>query len=257
MKDKPKYIFVLPNINIKKVNSKYEIVNTSNDFEVDNPEITTKLENLNIEKNDYQNVISFLDESKKTHNCNISMIDFKAKMNINLLRYHCYWCRNPFETRPIGLPINYISNRAIKKYYSYISKDVYTIKENITENRKDMIIDNDNNNINIDITDYYETDGVFCSFNCCKAYIIDNKHNNLYDKSEMFLTKMYNDMTSSQTKIIQSAPHWRLLEHYGGNLNIIEFRNSFNNIDYEYHGTTKNTPNFLSIGNIYEEKIKF
>ena len=48
MKDKQNYIIVLQNINIKKVNSKYEIVNKSNDFTVDDPEITTKLSNLNI-----------------------------------------------------------------------------------------------------------------------------------------------------------------------------------------------------------------
>ena len=42
--------------------------------------------------------------------------------------------------------------------------------------------------------EYYETDGIFCSFNCCQSYINDNKHIRLYDNSHMLLLKMYNDL---------------------------------------------------------------
>ena len=56
---------------------------------------------------------------------------------------------------------------------------------------------------------------------------------------------------------IPPAPDWRLLEHYGGYLNIMEFRENFNKISYENHGYTKPLPLFLPIGRMYEEKIKF
>jgi hypothetical protein len=183
------------------------------------------------------------------------MIDFQSKMNVNLLRYHCFWCKNPFDTRPIGCPVNYVSNQVIKKYHSYISKDIYTIKENISSNRTINI--NENENISLKIGKYYETDGVFCSFNCCKSYINDNKHTRLYDKSDMLLTKLYNEIMDTKNVIISQAPHWRTLEQYGGHLNIIQFRDSFNNIDYECHGNTKTIPNFLPLGTLFEEKIKF
>ena len=136
---KSKYVLLLKSINIDKINAKYEL-NSNNPLLVDNPSTTTKLSELSTEKGT-PDVISFLDESKRSHVCNISMIDFNAKMNINLLRYHCFWCKNPFETKPIGCPINYVSEQAIKKYHSHISKDTYTIKENITSNRKEKIQD--------------------------------------------------------------------------------------------------------------------
>jgi hypothetical protein len=247
---KCKYVLVLENINIRKVNTKYGINTTIvNSNQVPN---TTKLSELHIEKGTPE-VISFLDESKRTHVCNVSMIDFNAKMNINLFQYHCFWCKNPFETKPIGCPIKYVSNKATKKYHSHISKDTYTINENITNNRKDKLNDD---LIVINNSPYYETDGVFCSFNCCKAFILDNKHNRLYDNSLLLLNKMYNEITGTLNSVISVAPHWRTLEQYGGHLNILQFRDSFNNIDYEYHGFSRNV-NFVPLTSLYEEKIKF
>ena len=248
---KSKYVLLLKDINIDKINAKYNIHN-SNPLLVDNPSMTTKLSELAIEKGT-PDVISFLDESKRSHICNVCMIDFNAKMNINLFRYHCYWCKNPFETKPIGCPINYVSEQAIKKYHSHISKDTYTIKENITTNRKDKIKDE---KIIFENYPYYETDGVFCSFNCCKSYILENKHERMYDNSIMLLTKMYNEITHTKNGVISPAPHWRNLDQYGGNLNIMQFRDSFNKIDYEYQGTSKNIA-FRPIAALYEEKIKF
>mgnify|MGYP001417201186 CR=1 FL=1 len=251
-KVKEKYVIMLKGINIEKVNLKYNI---NQKEEINSKEInstTTKLSDLMCQKGTPE-PISFLDESKRLHTCMVSMIDFNSKMNINLLRYHCYWCKHPFENRPIGCPITYVSGKAIKKYHSHITKDNYTIKENIINT--DMKINDPN--INILTDEYYETDGVFCSFNCCKAWILDNKHNRLYDSSDMLLTKMYNDLLNSKLVKINVAPHWRILEHYGGHLNIIQFREGFSNIEYIYQGITRNIPKMVSICQLYEEKIKF
>ena len=250
-----KYIFSITNINIEQLITLYNIQNESNTSTLLDEDFTntTKLTELNNIKGT-PDVISFLDESKRLHVCSISMIDFESRMNINLLRYHCYWCRHPFDTMPIGCPIHFVSSQAEKRYHSQITRDIYTIKESITQKKQDEINDED---FNVKIADYYETDGVFCSFNCCKAYIQDNKHNNRYDNSMMLLTKMYNELMGTKYVKITAAPHWRLIEQYGGHLNIIKFRESFNKIDYKFHGNTKKTPNFLSIGYLYEENIKF
>lgn len=250
-----KYIFSLKNINAENVDKKYDITISSNintPIEEVQTSNVTKLSDLS---DTSQHTLSFLDESKRSHKCNISMIDFKSRENIvnTHNNYFCYWCRHPFDTKPIGCPIRYISNTAIKNYYSEISKDIYTIKENIP---KDKIIPKDDR-IKLIHNDYYETDGIFCSFNCAMSFINDNKYNRMYDDSMMLLIKMYNDILKTNSISISPAPSWRLLNVYGGHLNINEFRESFNKVEYEYHGITRNFIKQESIGTIYEQKIKF
>jgi hypothetical protein len=253
---KPKYTFTLIGVDISRINNTYGIENTAPDNLTDDKLFvnTTKLTELNTDKGTPE-VISFLDESKKLHTCHLSMIDFHSRMEVNLLRYHCFWCKNPFDTRPIGCPIKYNTSQAEKKYHSHISRDTYTIKENITEKRRILLDKNDS--LTLRVGEYYETDGVFCSFNCCQAWINDNKHNRLYDLSSTLLIKMYNSMMGTKMIVIGPAPHWRVLEQYGGHLNIIKFRDGFNKIDYECHGNTKPVPKFFPLGTLFEEKIKF
>ena len=252
---KSKYMFTLVGVNASRINNTYGIENREI-YPVDDKNFTntTKLTELNTDKGTPE-VISFLDESKKLHTCHVSMIDFQSRMDVNLLRYHCFWCSHPFDTRPIGCPIKYVSSQAEKKYHSHISRGTYTIKENITQKRR--VITQVNDQISLKLGEYYETDGVFCSFNCCQAWIDDNKHNRTYDLSSTLLMKMYNSIMGTKMIVIGPAPHWRLLEQYGGHLNIIKFRDGFNKVDYECHGNTKSVPKFLAIGTLFEEKIKF
>ena len=263
-----KYIFTLVNINTEKIDQKYGISIVSNIYINDKPpdENITKITELAEMSNvTSSNVISFLDETKRLYQCHISMIDFNTRKETDFLKYNCYWCRHPFESKPIGCPIRYISNKGVKKYYSEVSKDNYTIKENITYNKRnilnenDLSISNNSNNsiINVEQKEFYETDGIFCSFNCCKAYIKDNKHNTLYEHSEFLLSKLYFDMIGSKNIFINPAPHWRLLTEYGGKLSINQFRDNFNKNKYEYHGILKDNDIFKPIANLYEEKINF
>lgn len=261
-----KYIFTLENIDMK-IDQKYNLINISN--------ITTSSEPINnnitkiselTELNSESTIVSFLDETKRLYQCNISMIDLNSEKEVVHLKYKCYWCRYSFTTNPIGCPIKYVSNKATKKYYSEVSKDNYIIKENITKyknnflNKKDnsefIFVTNNSNNstVNINKNEYYETDGIFCSFNCCKAFINDSKHNPLYQHSNFLLAKLYNDIMEDSSNInINPAPHWRLLKEYGGYLSITQFRENFNKATYEFQGIHK----FKPIGLLFEEKINF
>jgi hypothetical protein len=196
------------------------------------------------------------------------MIDFNNGKEIESNKYKCYWCRHSFNSKPIGCPISYISNKITKKYHSEVSKDSYTISENASKfkvklfNTKKFIftaLKEQNQNLQLNIEDkcYFVCDGIFCSFNCCKSFIKDNKHNRLYEQSELLLIKLYNDITGSKNIVINPAPSWRLLEEYGGNLNINQFRENFNKITYEHHGIIKTDTIFKPIGFLYEEKINF
>lgn len=253
---KSKYMFTLEGVNTTRINNTYGI-EIPGDMEIIDEKLsvnTTKLTELNTDKGTPE-VISFLDEAKRLHTCHISMIDFQSKMDVNLLRYHCFWCRHPFDTRPIGCPIKYVSSQAVKKYHSHISRDAYTIKENVTNKRR-QILESDER-ILVKVGEYYETDGVFCSFNCPQAWINDNKHDRRFDNSTMLLMKMFNHYNGTRMVTISPAAHWRTLEQYGGHQNIMKFRDGFNKVDYECHGNTKPVPNFLPLGTLFEEKIRF
>lgn len=248
------YNFILKNIDTNKINNLYKISIVSNIETVDNVKNNiTKISELNDKKID---TITFLDNSKQLHKCIITQINYENKKNIDTLNYYCFWDHHKFDNNPIGCPIRFIPSQSIKTYYSEISKNTYTIKENITKSKRKYLTKNKNNDIKIIKNEYYETDGIFCSFECCMAYINENKHNVLYNNSTSLLLKMFNDMYGKKIKTIMPAPHYRLLIPYGGYLNIESFRKSFNKHEYIYQGIVKN-PKIRPISMIFEKKLTF
>ena len=252
------YMFILSGVNTEKVEKRFNISISSNISSDNNiPKNTTKITDLSTTPE----IISFIDEAKKIHKCTISMVDFYTKKEFPYSNniHNCFWCRNPIpETiMAIGCPIEYIPTQVVKKYYSEISKDYYTIKENVTSKREKLIEDSDKTCLSISKNDYYLTDGIFCSFNCCMSFINENKHNSMYDTSEMLLLKMYHNIYPDNVINIDTAPHWRKLQQYGGDLNIEQFRDSFSKIEYQEHGYVNGLPKFKCLGTVFEEKLKF
>lgn len=255
-----RYIFTLVGVNIDKVNQKYGIGSSSIIEDDIIPTNTTKIDDLDIIKRTPE-IVSFLDESKRLRKCTVSMIDFQngkeVSENAKKHKYKCFWDRNyiPDNIHPIGCPIKYIPTKATKSYHSEISKEKYTIVENVTDKKAKKLEKKKDPRILIDQKNYYQTDGIFCSFNCCMAYIQapENKHNSLYRHSESLLLKMYNDLNPDEKMVeIICAPHWRTLEEFGGHLTVEQFRDSFNKIEYVDHGII-----CLSIGRLFEDQIKF
>jgi len=235
-----KHFYFTISLNIENTIKKYINKNTEPKqtciYDLEN--VTKKLDNL-----------TFMDETKKIKSCNVSFIDFRTQKETKYLNYKCFWCRNKFNNIGIGCPTNYRSAYTTKQYKSCISKNIYTINENLTDTKLLNIKDEKcSNNI-------YETDGIFCSFNCCLAYIKDNKHNYKYDKSEYLLYKMYNEFNNNNKLEITPAGDWKLLKEYGGTLNIEKYRENFNNIEYLYNGQVKDIL-IIPIISLYEENIK-
>lgn len=254
-KKEKRYIFSLIGVNINKVDQKYNIVPNSVEDEII-PVNTTKIDDLDIIKKTPE-IVSFLDESKQMRKCTISMIDFQTDKKIEgKVRYKCFWDRNyiPDNVKPIGCPIKYVASKATKTYISEISKEKYSIRENVTDKKAKELENKNDSRIKIDEENYYQTDGIFCSFNCCMAYIHspENKHNPIYRYSESLLLKMYNCFNSESAVEILPAPHWRTLVEFGGHLTIEQFRQSFNRVSYFDHGII-----CVSIGRLFEDKIKF
>ena len=260
-----KYVFQLAEIDPEQVCAKFGLMSLDENKSVVPektvpPTNTTPLVDLNKDSTQ-QNVFSFLDESKKPHRCNVFFVDFNSQADVSLLNSKCFWCRHNFDTHPIGCPIRFVPSRVQRNYTSAVNKEKYSIKENVSRgalNRlcQQITASNDNEDLSVDSEAYYVTDGIFCSFNCCQAYINENKMVNLYEQSSVLLSRIYNTLSSEKNVKITPAPSWRLLEEYGGNMNIERFRESFNRVDFILHGTCDNTI-YKPVGHVVEQKLKF
>jgi len=231
-----KYKFTLTNISLEDIGKKFNI-----DISFNNKTLLSDLDDST------SDTISFLDETKKLHTCsNISKLDDISK------QYNCFWCRYQIKSIPIYCPVKFVPTQIQRKILSHNKN--YILKENI--NRNNVKID-DNTLTWSKNKSYYETDGIFCSFNCCQAWINDNKHKSEYNDSTYLLRKMYKDMTGNITDNIKPAPNWRLLTSYGGNLSVEDFRTNFTKFDYIFHGTVLSNVLYNPYNYIYESKLKF
>ena len=264
--------FTLKGINPKQLEERYGLVIESNLGKISPPKFTTPIDGLSLNNNG-DRLFSYFDESKKTHRCFCTMVNHSNEPLPCKTSTHCFWCRNQFSSIPIGVPLRYVHSQSVKSYYSEITKDTYKIRENIsTQKREELEIQisknveisksdsedvDDTPTIEIDKNEYYITDGTFCSFNCAYAYILANEENSEYTLSKSLLAKMYENIFKAEFTIFP-APHWRLLQQYGGHLTIDEFREQFNKIEYidlENRFTTK--PIQYNSGKVFEQKIKF
>ncbi len=159
--------------------------------------ITAQLENLGLTK-----------EQKKFEPTMIKVSDIASKngpkmiLNFNkqvlnieeCSNLNCWWCRYPItnEYQILGCPLRYID-------------------------------------------EVFHCEGSFCSFNCIKAYIEDKNHYNMKYRESISLTLLYYSQVFNKEIMysnLVTAPHWSLLKNYGGNLEIEEFRNEFQRIQY-------------------------
>ena len=207
----------------------------------------TKISDLGCKRNNA--TMTFLGEKKQIQVCDMSLIDFKYNPDVD---YHCFWCRHPFETLPIGCPISYSPSTLSSTYKSAINQISYTIHEDTYEATiKEPHLERHDKSV-------YKTDGVFCSFNCCKAYIDYKKTDTLYRNSDMLLVQMYNNIFKTNISKITPAPDWRILLSYGGVIDIEEFRNSFEVAEYQPNGIALDAfENLHSIGHLFEKRLKF
>lgn len=149
----------------------------------------------------------------------------------------CWWCGYEFENSPIGLPIRYHTSYKNNPYISEYEKYMKSIGHS-GEGK----------------FEFFETEGIFCSFPCCKAMILSDPS---YKKSITLLNLMYSkcneDCKPSTENKIKKAGSWKLLEKWGGPLTITEYRKSFDNI--EYFETSNVRKPFMFTSHFYFEEI--
>jgi len=154
----------------------------------------------------------------------------------------CWSCRNRFNTHPIGCPIK----------FNPTPKNPVLVNR-LKERFKEMNIIFDENNL-----DFFETDGIFCSFPCVKFYILDQiskTKSSKYKKALEYLSLMYYRISGDMI-IIPSAPTWKLSVDWGGHLTPVEYRASIGHLEYNETLNVLRPYMFCSSNWIREKKIK-
>jgi hypothetical protein len=153
----------------------------------------------------------------------------------------CWWCRNKFSTHPIGCPIRY-----------NCQKDFGLDKERVEKRILELNLSLDNGN------DFFETEGVFCTFPCVKAYIIDQisrTKSSTYRKSLTLLTLLYLKLVGN-IETIPIAGTWKLTTEWGGHMSPTEYRSSNGLLEYTETVNTKRPYMFCSSNLIKEKRLK-
>lgn len=230
----------------------------------------TYINKLNFSSLQKEPTITYIQKDKiKLYNYNVMLDTYTNKflecknLNENQLdeqKIPCYYCRRNFNNAPIGLPICYypsiyiIKNNSQNLKYSFNYKE-NTVKLNSNEKERllnilertssvsDIVLNNQKKeNKKTDKHDgkdshqivtkqFFETEGVFCSFNCIVSYLEENRQNPLYQNSYNLIYFMYKIIFGEfpQFTFIKS-PSWKLRKEYGGPLSDDDYEKYIQNI---------------------------
>ena len=252
---KKKFTFTLKGIKPHDLDQKYSLSKIRNIDGQTNPSVNvTNIIDLNTNNNENK-YFSYVDESKREHRCLITLCNKEYEKLPKCTNIRCHWCHHEFSGTPLGCPIKFENSKLIKNYYSEVIKDDNRLVSNISKLQFNNSVES--NDFFLEKSEYYITEGVFCSFNCCLSYINLNKYNPIYFLSKTYLITIFETMFKQEFNVIE-APSWKLLKNYGGNMSIDEFRENF----YKIEITDSNNYIFNSLEQrplhlLFEEKIKF
>jgi hypothetical protein len=100
----------------------------------------------------------------------------------------------------------------------------------------------------------YYSDGIFCSFNCVKAYILDQKNDTRFSESIKLLSHIYCYVSGTlEPVIINPSPPWKFLKQHAGHLTIEQYKQYIDRIVYIEKGIVQMKPVVI----LYEEEEKF
>lgn len=197
-----------------------------------------------------EQTFSFLDESHKF------VLTMQDSVKQQVLRGSvCFWCHHGFGTAPIGVPLTYRHPHLTRAFTSNNTRETYTLKHQITRQTLAEIEPETAPSKCV-----YETEGVFCSFQCALAYVHEHSAHPRMLHAEFLLRKMRNDAFGGACadKPLRPAPHWTLIDCYGGPLTIDAFRASTEHYRYaQLDQTLVMHPMQMPRGQLFEQIYMF
>lgn len=243
-------IFYLKNVNVEGIlsnqygsqleNTRDDIVHeTQIDVEDDGVRLTDILHERDRKS---RRCVTFLDACKNPLKLWVNMIDLTQVGALpRITRKPCWWCRNTFTSQPLGCPIRYNPEATTPL-------DI----ERITQKFVEANLPTDQG------TDFFETEGLFCTFSCVKAYILDEisrTKSNKYKEALTLLSLLYFKVFKSNDDI-PVAGSWRLLTDFGGHLTPEEYRASCGLVEYIETPNIRRPLMYASSFYVQEKRVK-
>ena len=202
--------YVKPNNQPVSIRGKHELPQTIIPLEDAEEEIYS-LPELQHEKSD--RCYYYLDSHKKKVKTWPNMIDVTLQGPLPATSSKpCWYCRHSFTTMPLGIPLRYCRPNSI------------TEKHRIEEKFKLC-------NYSTESLDFFETEGLFCSFPCMKAYICDSRETVRYKDSPSLISMMHLMLFGVVVDLPRANP-WKTLKDYQGHLTIEEYRETPGRLKY-------------------------
>ena len=255
--------FTLNNINVAKIDRDFNMEemkklgdNCDIIFETEG---ATSLEKLGISSLKKEPMITILPKEKTKFQTYTTMIDIMSKKELpTQTNIPCFGCRRKYKTQPIGIPIKYYPSVYISKKDDTRTKKL-TLNDRIKiENIKDVPKNqSDSKNLdkkdNITFLDYFDTDGLVCSFNCMYLVMEENP-SPLYKETTSLIPLLYKMIfgTYPKQKILKS-PSWRLRQEYDGPLTDDEYEKCLQTIIFtDMHQIQKVQRLMNPVGKIFD-----
>jgi hypothetical protein len=181
----------------------------------------------------------------------LTMKDYYSRQTLGIATEdQCMWDRHPFQTTPIGIPLRYCPQREKR---SYFTKKMETKN---TKKGKTEVVVNETPMVKIDETpEYFETDGVVCSFPCALALIRQEvRHDKRYRESESllyFMYKLLHDIPMNERVKIPVAGTWKMISGCGGDMPISQYRQNYCRMVYDITPSVKR-PLMIPVSHIVE-----
>lgn len=203
----------------------------------------------------------------------------------------CFYCRRKFTKDPLGVPVRYFPSVYLIKHFNSPSlkyacnyKEV-TVRLNvrekqrllqIIENNQESLLCNDcpmdetetiesnNSKKNTNFTkskeqhlvttkEFFETEGIVCSFNCMASYIDENSSNPLFMNSRYLMYLLYQKLFGSfPQNHIMKAPSWKLRKEYGGPFTDEEYEQCLQNISISESKQLRRIPSSFESETVFE-----
>jgi len=248
------FSFTLTNIDVAKIDNDFNIEKmkefgfdlTGKTIVFDSTE-STSLEKLGISSLRKEPIQTIISKDKKKICSYLSFVDINTRLKMeSVTSIPCYGCRRKFSSQPLGIPIEFHPS-------IYVSKNDPTKTKRLTTREKEEIQNKDKNTI-IE-KDYFDTEGVVCSFNCIISCIEDSP-SPLYKKTPYLISLMYKLIFGKypEQKIVRS-PSWKMREEYGGPLSDEEFQKSLQTIQFtDTHQCRKLERLFNPVSRVFDAK---